>query len=336
MEPLLVLTTEGLYCPQGDFYIDPRGKVRRAIITHAHSDHARAGHQYYLCHTHTAPLLKQRLGAHIRIETLPYGETISIQGVQVSLHPAGHVIGSAQVRLCFRDQVWVVSGDYKVIDDGLTPAFEPIRCHVFVTESTFGMPVYHWAKQEVLQQRLMEWIQQVRTQGQIPVLIGYSLGKAQRLLHMLKDEGLPCWLHPSVYAIHETLITHHPELKQKLPPVHLFQPPGNRQLLQDGILLIPPAVRHAGWLNRLEPYATAYCSGWMQIRGHARQRTTDAAFAISDHADWPGLLAAIAATQAEEVWVTHGYAHILARYLREEQHIRAIDLSFPFSEEQEE
>ncbi|PJJ75323.1 putative mRNA 3-end processing factor [Thermoflavifilum aggregans] len=336
MEPLLVLTAQGLYCPEGDFFIDPWGKADKAIITHAHSDHARAGHRSYLCHADTAPLLKQRLGEHIQVETLQYGETVSVRGVQVSLHPAGHVIGSAQVRLSFRGQVWVVSGDYKVVDDGLTPAFEPVRCHVFVTESTFGLPVYRWAPQEILQQRLLAWIQEVHQQEQIPVLIGYSLGKAQRLLYLLKETGLHCWLHPSIYAIHETLITHHPELSQKFPPVHLFQPSGRRQELQNSVLLIPPAARESQWLHRLEPCSTAYCSGWMQIRGHARQRGADAAFALSDHADWPGLLAAVEATGAEEVWATHGYAHTLARYLREEKQIPARDLLSPFAEEMEE
>lgn len=336
MDPLLVITPQGLYCPQGDFFIDPWAKVHRAVITHAHADHARAGHQYYLCHTDSAPLLKLRLGESIQVQTLGYREVLNVRGVHISFYPSGHVIGAAQVSISYQGQVWVVSGDYKVVDDGLTPAFEPVRCHVFVSESTFGLPVYHWAPQEILQRRLVQWIHDVRGRGQIPVLIGYSLGKAQRLLHMLKDEALSCWLHPAIYAIHEALLAHQPALAQKLPPVQLFQPPGNRKALQDGVLLIPPAARESKWLDRLEPCVTGYCSGWMQIRGRARQQTADAAFAISDHADWPGLIAAIEATQAEEVWVTHGYAHTLARYLLEEKHLHAIDIQSPFTEETEE
>lgn len=151
MQPLLLATENGLYCPQGDFYIDPIKPVKRAIITHAHSDHARAGHAFYLCHTDTAPLLKLRLGDQIHTETLDYGVKTYIRGVELSFFPAGHVIGSAQIRLAYRGQTWVVSGDYKVVDDGITPAFEPVHCHVFITESTFGLPIYRWAAQSVLQ-----------------------------------------------------------------------------------------------------------------------------------------------------------------------------------------
>ena len=194
---LIEFSENGLYCAMGNFFIDPWKPVGKAVITHAHSDHARAGSDQYLCHRLTRPLLEERLGAH-KMETLEWGETISVNGVKLSLHPAGHVIGSSQVRVEYGGEVWVVSGDYKVEDDGISGTFESVRCHTFITESTFGLPIYRWDKQERIYRDIREWVLRNHQSGVTSVLLAYSLGKAQRILPPLTETGLPVFVHGSI------------------------------------------------------------------------------------------------------------------------------------------
>jgi putative mRNA 3-end processing factor len=310
--PLLQLTDKGLYCARGDFYIDPWRSVHKAVITHAHSDHAKAGHQAYLCHHLTKPLLKVRLGNY-HFESVAWNEPVYMNGVKVSLHPAGHVIGSSQIRIENNDEVWVVSGDYKTYDDGLSGVYEPVRCHTFITESTFGLPVYQWNNINEQYNDVREWISHNLSQKINSVLFAYSLGKAQRMIHAVADITPNIFVHGSVWTIDQTLR----EAGVRLPIVKRITKETDKKELQNAVIIAPMSTMDSSWLKQFSPYKTAVCSGWMHIRGQARRNQADAGFAISDHADWNGLLSAIEATGAEKVLVTHGYSSVLSKYLNE-------------------
>lgn len=306
--PVLSLTDRGLHCPAGGFHIDPWRPVARAVITHGHADHARPGHGAYLCTPETAPVLRHRLG-DVRVQTLAYGEALQIGAAGVSLHPAGHVPGSAQVRVEVGGEIWVVSGDYKLEDDGLSTPFAPLRCHGFVSECTFGLPLFRWRPQPEIAAEIMQWAEGVAGEGRTPVLAAYSLGKAQRLLHMLAPLA-PVRTHAAIEATTAALRTH----GLALPAT---EPATDPKAQRGRLLLVPPAVLGSDWLRRFGPVSTAVASGWMALRGIRRRRGAERGFVISDHADWPGLNAAIAATGAETVLVTHGYTAPFSRWLAE-------------------
>ena len=318
---LIVARPEGLYCPPGDFYIDPWRPVDRAVITHAHSDHARAGHAHYLAHQASAPILRRRLGEDINLQTLAYGEPIEHHGVRLSLHPAGHVLGSAQVRLESAGQVWVASGDYKLEDDGTCAPFEPVRCHTFITESTFGLPIYRWPSQPQLFAEIDAWWRRNAEAGRASVLYAYALGKAQRLLNGLNCEIGPIISHGAVEPINEI----YRAAGVRLPPTLMVGDPSlDKALLSRSLVIAPPSAARSPWLRRFGPDpADAFASGWMQLRGPRRRRGVDRGFVVSDHADWPGLQRAIQATGAERVLVTHGGTEVLVRWLREECGLQA-------------
>lgn len=310
---MLTFTDRGIYCAAGDFYIDPWKPVPRAVITHAHSDHARWGNQHYLCTNDSVPLLKMRLGQDISVQGQPYGETLHIRGVDISFHPAGHMIGSAQVKVTHRGQTWVASGDYKTENDGISGVFEPVRCHAFITESTFGLPIYHWKPQNAIINDIRSWIYENEQAGKNSVLVAYSLGKAQRLIYNLQGM-VSCFLvHGAVYHAHQVLL----QQGWPLPPVELITHDTPKEHFKGSLIIAPPSAADSAWMRRFNPYALGVCSGWMQVRGNSRRQNADAGFAISDHADWQGLLSSIKATGAEKVFVTHGFASVLARYLQD-------------------
>jgi putative mRNA 3-end processing factor len=309
---LIEFTDKGLYCPTGQFYIDPWHPVDRAIITHAHSDHARFGSRHYLCHSDTIPLLKLRLG-DVSVESIEWNNPIQMNGVNISLHPAGHIIGSAQIRVEYKGEVWVVSGDYKTEDDGLCTPFEPVRCHAFISESTFGLPIYHWKPQAVIYDNIRNWILESQEKGKVPVLIGYSLGKAQRILDCINTVAENIYVHGAIWNIHQTLIA----AGHKLPLVHRVNPDTPKENYRKAVIIAPPSADGSTWMKRFSPASVGICSGWMQVRGNVRRRNADAGFALSDHADWNGLLNAVNATGAEKVFVTHGFQAAFSRYLKE-------------------
>ena len=310
---LIEFTDKGLYCPQGNFYIDPWKPVDKAVITHAHSDHARWGSHYYLCHHLSKPLLYARLGVN-NIQSIEWNETVLMNGVRVSLYPAGHIIGSSQVRIENNQEVWVASGDYKVEDDGISGAFEPVKCNVFITESTFGLPIYKWQKQQDIFNDVCNWVLQNKAQQKNSVLIAYSLGKAQRLLKALEPLNEIVYLHGAVYNMHQVLLS----AGIDLPPVERITPETPREKLKSAIVIAPPSADGSPWMKRFNPYAVGICSGWMQVRGNIRRRNADAGFALSDHADWDGLLCAVKETGAEKIFVTHGFQSAFSRYLNEQ------------------
>lgn len=310
--PLIQFSDRGLFCPQGKFYIDPWKPVEKAIITHAHSDHARPGSTAYLCHTDTKPLLELRLGPG-SYQGVEWNEPVFINGVKISLHPAGHIIGSSQIRLEYEGEVWVVSGDYKTEDDGLSGAFEPVKCDVFITESTFGLPIYNWKPQDEIFRNIQDWILNNHSEGKTSVLMAYSLGKAQRLLPCIEATGLPIFLHGAVYNVHQTLV----QAGHKLPSAQRVQPDASKDLFKGNVVIAPGSADGTPWMKRFSPYSVGVCSGWMQVRGNVRRRNADAGFALSDHADWNGLLQTIKATEAKKVFVTHGFQAAFSRYLNE-------------------
>ena len=308
----LIFTDRGIYCPAGDFYIDPWRPVARALITHGHADHARPGHGRYLCTDIAAPVIRHRLG-RITMDTIPYGETRQIGAASVSFHPAGHVPGSAQIRVEVGGQVWVASGDYKTEDDGLSTPFEPLRCHGFITESTFGLPVFRWQPQAQVGAAINAWWRESLAQGRTPMLGAYSLGKAQRLMALL-DPGIgPILTHGAVEPTTQILR----DQGLVLPDTILVKAETKGKDHPNALVLAPPSALGSAWAKRFGTLSTGFASGWMQLRGIRRRRAMDRGFVISDHADWDGLNTAIDATGAEQVFVTHGYTDIFARALRE-------------------
>lgn len=309
---LLKFTEEGIYCPQADIYIDPWKKVKKALITHGHSDHARWGHQDYLC-THAArPVIEYRLGK-INCSSVDFGETVFINGVQFSFHPAGHIIGSAQIRVEYKGEVWVASGDYKVANDGLTEDFESVKCHHFITESTFGLPIYQWESNESISSQINNWWEENKSSGKVSLISGYSLGKAQRILHNLDTSIGKIYTHGAVENINQILRTQ----GISLPPTTLATKDINKKDYKGAIIVAPPSALGSSWVNKFKPFSVATASGWMMLRGARRRRNVDKGFVLSDHADWEGLISAIKATEAENIYVTHGYVDIFSKYLNE-------------------
>lgn len=309
---LIEFTNKGLFCKAGNFFIDPWQPVDKAVITHAHSDHARSGSNSYLCHTLTKPLLDLRLGPQT-IQAVEWNEPVTINGVKVSLHPAGHIIGSSQIRIEHNGEVCVVSGDYKLENDGLSGQFEPIKCHSFITESTFGLPIYNWKPQDEIFSTIQNWILNNNAEGKTSVLMAYSLGKAQRLLPCIEATGLPIFLHGAVYNVHQALLN----AGIKLPAAQRVELDMPKETFKGNVVIAPGSADGSPWMKRFSPYSVGVCSGWMQVRGNVRRRNADAGFVLSDHADWNGLLSAVKDTGAEKVYVTHGFQAAFSRYLNE-------------------
>jgi putative mRNA 3-end processing factor len=309
---MLQETEAGLYCPEGNFYIDPWQPTRRAVITHAHGDHARAGSQAYLCADPSAPLLKRRFGSEATIESLPYGERVTLGGTRVSFHPAGHILGSAQVRVESSTGVWVISGDYKRALDPTCASFEPIACDTFVTESTFGLPIYRWDPAASVMDDIMTWWAINRQQGLTSVLFCYTVGKAQRVLAELACvTDRPVYAHGMMLPMIEVYRTAGITL---LPTLPLIDKPRGTSFAGE-LVLAPLSARGTPWMRRLGEISDGFVSGLMRVRGVKRQRAYDRGFVLSDHADWPALLDTIAESGASRVLVTHGHAEPLARYL---------------------
>jgi putative mRNA 3-end processing factor len=308
---LIVARPEGLYCSVGDFYIDPWRPVESAVITHGHSDHARVGHARYLAHANSAGILRSRLG-EITLRTLPYGEPLLHNGVRISLHPAGHVLGSAQVRVEHSGEVWVASGDYKLEDDGTCAPFEPVRCHTFITESTFGLPIYRWPSQAELLDDINQWWRGNAAVGRASVLFCYAFGKAQRILHGVDASIGPIIAHGAVEPLNRV----YRAAGVRLPATQTVAE-SNAATISQALVLAPPSAQGTPWLRRFGNYSDAFASGWMLLRGTRRRRGVDRGFVMSDHADWPGLQRAIDGTGAERVFVTHGSVAVMVRWLQE-------------------
>jgi putative mRNA 3-end processing factor len=311
---LLQFTDKGIYCPAADVYLDPWKKVKRALISHAHSDHARWGSDAYLSHSDSEAILKYRLGNSIQLQTTPYNVPILINGVKFSFHPAGHIIGSAQIRVEYKGEVWVFTGDYKLENDGFSAPFESVKCHTLITESTFGLPVYNWQAQHIIFEEINNWWKKNAEQEICSVLVGYSLGKAQRILVHLDSSIGNIFAHGAISQTHDVLRS----AGFSLPPSPKPQEAADKQVLRRSLILIPPSAIDSPWMKRFEPYSLAIASGWMGLRGARRRRSADRGFVLSDHADWQGLNTAVKESEAEHVLVTHGYGNAFAKWLCEQ------------------
>jgi putative mRNA 3-end processing factor len=313
MSDMVVVRKEGLYCVPGQFYVDPWQPVDRAVITHGHGDHARPGHGHYLAAQPGVGILQSRLGA-VNVQGLGYGETVVHNGVTLSFHPAGHVLGSAQLRMECGGEVWVASGDYKVEPDGTCTPFEPVRCHTFITESTFGLPVYRWDAQQAIFDDINRWWRRNAADGRCSVIFAYAFGKAQRILSGLDTATGPVLCHGAVEPLNRV----YRAAGIALPPTQLVTELADKAALRRAIVVAPPSAAGSPWMKRFGDYSDAFASGWMQLRGARRRRGVDRGFVLSDHADWPGLMTAIRATEAPRVIVTHGTVGPMVRWLRQQ------------------
>lgn len=312
MKPnLLKLTPAGLFCPQGEFFIDPRQQVDRAIVTHAHGDHARKGCRRYLTVAEGEGILRTRLGPRAEIETVRYGEEQTLNGVKVSLHPAGHILGSSQIRVEFRGEVWVVSGDYKVTPDRTCAPFEPVRCHTFITEATFGKPGFSWPDQEEVFREIHTWWRANQKAGKASILFAYALGKAQRLHAGLDERQGPIYLHPDVEQLTSEYRRNGVEFPRSVS-TRVALPPFR---WNESIAIAPPSAKGTAWVRQFGETEGAFVSGWMLIPGMASRRGFTKGFVLSDHADWNELLSAIESTGAQRVYVTHGEEEPLVKEL---------------------
>ncbi|TRX62174.1 ligase-associated DNA damage response exonuclease [Fulvivirga sp. M361] len=309
---LLEFTDRGIYCPQAAIFIDPWKPVDKALITHGHADHSRWGHKHYLCTAAAAPVIKYRLGK-VNLQTTGFGEIHTINGVKISFHPAGHIVGSAQIRLEYKGEVWVVSGDYKLEEDGLTETFESIKCHTFITESTFGLPIYEWRPQIEVFQEINNWWRQNQALRKTTILTGYALGKAQRIIQNLDDSIGKIYTHGAIENVNEILRQQNILLKDTIRVTAEIP----KEEYIGNIVIATPSAVGSSWIKKFSPYSIGSASGWMNLRGARRRRSVDRGFVLSDHADWKGLNTAIDLCEAEQVYVTHGYTSIFSKWLNE-------------------
>jgi putative mRNA 3-end processing factor len=328
MISLLQFTDKGIYCPQGKFFIDPWRPVKKALITHGHADHSRPGHQNYLAHHQSKLIMQQRLGDGIQIETVDYNKSITINGVKVSFHPAGHIPGSAQIRLEFKGKVSVVSGDYKLEDDGLSTPFEPVKCHEFVTETTFGLPIYSWKPQEAIFSEINNWWRQNKENGKTSVIFAYALGKAQRIMKNVDTSIGKIYTHGAVENATDALRKTGLDLPKTIKITNYIP----KSDYVGNLVIATPASIGTPWMKKLVPYSTGIASGWMMLRGTRRRKAADRGFVLSDHCDWNGLLEAVKLSEAETVYSTHGYSNVFTKYLQNKG-LNAISLDTQFQGE---
>ena len=310
---LLRFTPKGIYCEQADVYIDPWRPVDKALITHGHADHSRWGHKSYLATESAAPVIQYRLGK-INIQTIAYGKKISINGVDFSFHPAGHIIGSAQIRVAYKGEVWVASGDYKLENDGISEAFESVKCHTFITESTFGLPIYDWKPQQEIFADINAWWRTNASLGKVTFITGYSLGKAQRILNGLDHSIGKIYTHSAVENINEVIR----QQGVSLPSTNRIHKDIPSKDFESNLVLAPPGALNSSWMKKFKPISIGIASGWMALRGARRRRAAERGFVLSDHVDWKDLNTVIKATEAERVIVTHGYTKVYTQYLKEQ------------------
>ncbi|GLR18899.1 ligase-associated DNA damage response exonuclease [Portibacter lacus] len=313
MAKLLEHNDKGIYCEVADVYIDPWKAVKKAFITHAHADHARPGSSEYVCVDASKNIIKHRLSTQ-NVSSIPFGETLSVNGVKFSFHPAGHIIGSAQIRVEYKGEVWVVSGDYKTEKDHLSGEFAPLKCNTFITECTFGLPVFNWRPQAEIFSDINEWWAKNYADKKISFVSAYSLGKAQRVISGLDASIGKIYCHAAVENINEIVR----DSGFNIQKTFRLDPDVPRKELEGAMIVAPPGFMNSNFISKLKNVDLASASGWMNLRGARRRRSVDRGFVLSDHADWTGLLDTINATEAEKILVTHGYVNVFSKYLQEQ------------------
>ncbi len=325
---LVTVLNEGLYCGLGGFFIDPWRAVDVALITHAHSDHARSGSNKYIATQVSEGILRKRLGDDVNFQGVSYGEQLKLGETWVSFHPAGHVLGSAQIRIEHRNQVWVISGDYKRCTDPTCTPFEVVPCDVFITEATFGLPIYNWDAGQKTCQHIYDWWQ---SDGDRPsILFCYAFGKAQRVLSELTQfTERPVYVHGAIQSLNEIYRQVGVRMLETIPTSDM---PRTHNYAGE-LVISPPSGYRSAWMKRFIYPQTAFASGWMAVRGARRQRGYERGFVLSDHADWRGIIDTVHQTGANTVYVTHGQSDIVSRYLRETAGIEAMSLETLFEGE---
>ena len=311
---LLQFTEKGIYCERANIYIDPWKPVDYAMITHAHADHSRWGNKFYLSHHLSKPIIQHRLGQDINIDSVAYGEVVTINGVKFSFHPAGHIIGSAQIRVEYKGEVWVASGDYKLENDGLCTPFEPIKCNVLITECTFGLPIFKWLPQEKIFNDINAWWEKNKEEGKATVLTGYSLGKAQRILQGVDTSIGKIYTHGAIEKTNEIIRRMGIQLNETI----YVNADISKKEYEGSLIIASPSALGTAWQKKFPAFEVGIASGWMNMRGPRRRRAVDRGFVLSDHADWEGLTTAIRATECEKVIVTHGYTDIFSKWLNDQ------------------
>lgn len=325
---LITVLAEGLYCEQGNFFIDPWKPVDYALITHAHSDHARSGSQHYIATKISEGILQKRLGNSVNLQGVDYGQRIKLGNTWVSFHPAGHVLGSAQIRVECGDEVWVVSGDYKRGFDPTCEPFEVVPCDTFITEATFGLPIYRWDTGAETCREIHQWWQSDAERPSL--LFCYAFGKAQRVLSELRQfTDKPVYVHGAVHVSTEIYRQVGVKMVETIP---VSEMPRNHKFTGD-LVLAPPSAFRSTWMKRFAQPQTAFASGWMAVRGARRRRGYERGFVLSDHADWQGLVSTALQTQATTIYVTHGQTDVLSRYLSETYALNALPLKTLFEGE---
>lgn len=309
--PLLISTQGGIYCQRADVYIDPSRSCKEAIITHAHSDHARGGMDLYHATVQTADLMRSRISSNLNIQEYVYGGGFVKNEVKFSFHCAGHVLGSAQIRVEYQNEVWVVTGDYKIEDDGVSGAYEQLQADHFITESTFALPVFKWEKQSDVFKKMNNWWSCNAKENIFSIIYAYSLGKAQRVLSGLSAEIGEIYVHPSVHKINK-IYEKHGVVFPKTTSIT-----GQKSLSQQGLLISPMGITKTENISQIKKYEEAFASGWMMFKGIKNRRSFDMGFALSDHVDWDDLNRAVLESKASCVYPVHGYTKIYSRYLNE-------------------
>jgi len=311
--PLITATQRGLYCPAGDFYIDPAKPVQTAVVTHAHGDHLRAGSARILLAAPGLGIARKRLDDARNVVAMEYGALFKLGPVTVSLHPAGHILGSAQVRLEHDGEVWVVSGDYKRQSDPTCAPFEPLQCDVFVSETTFGQPHFVWPDTAAVVGNIVRWWQINRERGRNSVLFCYALGKAQRVLaELLHHTREPVHVHGEIGSLVEVYRAAGIDMVPTIPVTAAAA-----AQLHGALVMATPTMSRSAWLRRLGTGTRAFCSGWMLLEGESQRRGYDMGFVVSDHADWPALVHTCRDSGAARILLMHGRTDRLAAHLKE-------------------
>ncbi len=314
--------SQGLYCPAADAWVDPQRPVKRALITHAHADHAKAGCGEYWAIGQSEGVLRQRLGRDIKLHSMSYGEVFRLGQANLSLHSAGHVLGSAQIRVEVNNEIWLVTGDYKRCHDPSCEPFESVQCDVLITESTFGLPIYRWEPGQDVARDIFKWWS---TEKEHPsLLFCYAFGKAQRVLAELNAIGVEeeVLLHGAV----ESVTKHYRQAGVDMCPTRPVSDIERKDPLRGRLIIAPPSAYRSTWMRRFKEPQTAFASGWMAVRGARRRRGYEQGFVLSDHADWQGLIETVKQSGAKKIYVTHGQDDVVARYLNEVEGLDAYPL----------
>lgn len=328
---ILKLTSEGLYCEPGNFHIDPWKPVEKAIITHAHGDHAHWGMGEYICVREAEHIMRKRIGHDSKISLFTYGEVFRLGDVEVSFHPAGHILGSSQVRIEYNGEVWLFTGDFKRDADLTCAPFEIVPCDVFISEATFSLPVYSWPDFHDEIREIYEWWMKNREEGFNSVLCCYALGKSQRIIAGLREiTDDPIWVHGTVDEINRC----YEKTGLSWKNVHKV-PLESKEKFSGALVICPPSAMGSGWAKRVSPKKVAFASGWMRLRGNRRRKGYDRGFVISDHADWNSLVRTVKETKCKKVLFTHGNTDAIVRYMKEHEGIPAYDLNLPYEVEGE-